>query len=128
MLLICLGHRAAALLMHVLQVGAFLPRVLGLHQWKRLIFRRPGAGAHVTHPWVRRDPVAREGEAWASEEGEIAQGAPVPGGREAAWTRHDQRLASWYFLTKRPKARRSVWAARAACVTFPWCTCKSPVI
>jgi hypothetical protein len=46
----------------------------------------------------------------------------------AAWTRHDQRLASWYFLIKRPKARRSVLASRAAWVTFPWCTCKSAVM
>ena len=56
------------------------------------------------------------------------RGLPVLGGREVAWTRHNQRLASWYFLIKRPKARRSFWASRAAWVTLPWCTRSSSVM
>jgi hypothetical protein len=52
MLLICLGHHAEAILTHALQVGAFSPGALCLHQWKRLMLRCHGAGANVTHPWV----------------------------------------------------------------------------
>ena len=32
-----------------------------------------------------------------------------------------QRVGSWYFLMRRPNARRSFWAARAARVMLPWC-------
>jgi hypothetical protein len=74
----------------------------------------------MTRPWVRMDSLARRIVEDMSMGRGTGQGSPCRSGKGGGMTAGGQHLAIWYFLRRRPRVRRSIWAARAAWVTLPW--------
>ena len=98
--------------------------------------RSPGGGSERTRPEQRHKRARRnERQPACAPEDPQARDQGWSHAYEDAWTQlsppsncerfYGKLRLMLYFLTSRPKARRSLPASRAACVTLPRCLCKS---
>ena len=73
----------------------------------------------MTHNWAQINSVVQSIRQAIIRKGWDEVGISTQIGRKAISPRYDQRFGIWYFLIKRPRARRPIFATRAACVTLP---------